>query len=51
MVDMALLLQNYRGVMERKHKLVQQHQPGSSFRLRVATPSPGPVFHLAQLLF
>jgi hypothetical protein len=30
MVNKALVLENYRGMMERKHKLVCQHQPGSS---------------------
>jgi hypothetical protein len=29
MVDKALVLENHRGVMERKRKLVHQHQPGS----------------------
>jgi hypothetical protein len=30
MVNKALVLENHRGVMERKHKLVHQHQPSSS---------------------
>jgi hypothetical protein len=30
MVNKALVLENHRGVMERKRKLVHQHQPGSS---------------------
>jgi hypothetical protein len=30
MMNMALVLENRRGVMERKHKLVRQHQPSSS---------------------
>jgi hypothetical protein len=51
MVNKALVLEDHRGVMERKHKLVRQHQPGSSSRLRVATPSAGPVFRPAQPLF
>jgi hypothetical protein len=51
MVNKALVLENHRGVMECKHKLVRQHQPGSSSRPRVATPSAGPVFCPAQLLF
>jgi hypothetical protein len=33
MVNRALLLENYRGVMERKRKLVHQHQPSSSSEL------------------
>jgi hypothetical protein len=51
MVNKALVLENHRGVMERKRKLLRQHQPGSSSRPRVTTPSAGPVFHPAQLLF
>jgi hypothetical protein len=30
MVNKALVLENCRGVMERKHKLVRQHQPSNS---------------------
>jgi hypothetical protein len=30
MVNKALVLENRRGVMERNHKLVHQHQPSSS---------------------
>jgi hypothetical protein len=51
MVNKTLVLENRRGVMERKRKLVRQHQPGSSSRPRVTTPSAGPVFCLTQLLF
>jgi hypothetical protein len=51
MVNKALVLENRRGVMERKCKLVRQHQLGSSSRPRVATPSTGPVFCPAQPLF
>jgi hypothetical protein len=51
MVHKALVLENRRGMMERKHKLVHHHQPGSSSRPRVTMPSTGPVFHSAQLLF
>jgi hypothetical protein len=51
MGNKALELENHRGVMERKRKLVCQHQPGSSSRLRVATPSAGPVYYPAQPLF
>jgi hypothetical protein len=51
MVNKALVLENRRGMMERKHKLVRQHQPGSSSRPCVATPYAGPVFRLAQPLF
>jgi hypothetical protein len=31
MVNKALMLENHRGVMEHKHKLVRQHEPGSSY--------------------
>jgi hypothetical protein len=48
MVNKALVLENHKGVMERKRKLVRQYQPGSSSRPHVATSSVGPVFHPAQ---
>jgi hypothetical protein len=48
MVNKPLVLENHRGVMERKRMLVHQHQPGSSSRPRVATSSTGPVFHPSQ---
>jgi hypothetical protein len=48
MVNKALMLENRRGVMERKRKLVHHHQPSSSSKPRVSTSSAGPVFHLAQ---
>jgi hypothetical protein len=51
MVNKALVLKNRRCVMECKHKLVRQHQPGSSSRLRIATYLAGLVFHPAQPLF
>jgi hypothetical protein len=47
MVNKALKLENHRGVMEHKHKLVCQHQSGSSSRPRIATSSARPVFHPA----
>jgi hypothetical protein len=50
-VNKALVLENHRGVMERKRKLVHQHQPGSSSRPHVATSFAGPVFHPAQPQF
>jgi hypothetical protein len=49
MVNKALLLENHRGVIEHKRKLVYQHQPSSSSRPCVGPPSAGPVFHPAQL--
>jgi hypothetical protein len=50
-VNKALVLENRRGVMQCKSKLLRQHQPGSSSWPRVATPSTGPVFHPSQPLF
>jgi hypothetical protein len=51
MVNKALVLENRRGVMERKRKLVHQHQPSSSSKPRVVMSSAGPVFHPAQPQF
>jgi hypothetical protein len=51
MVNKALVLENHRGVMERKHKLVRQHQPSSSSKPREAMSSAGPVFRPAQPQF
>jgi hypothetical protein len=51
MVNTALVLENPRGVMEHKLKLVHQHQPSSSSKPRVATSSAGPVFCPAQPQF
>jgi hypothetical protein len=48
MVNKALVLENHRGVMEHKCKLVRQHQPSNSYRPRVATSSAGPMFCPAQ---
>jgi hypothetical protein len=48
MVNKAVVLENYRGMMEHKCKLVHQHQSGSSSRPRVATSSSVPVFHPIQ---
>jgi hypothetical protein len=45
MVSKALVLENFIGVMEHKHKL------GSSSRPRVASSSARPVFHPAQPQF
>jgi hypothetical protein len=47
-VNKALVLENHRGVMECKCKLVCQHQLASSSRLHVAKSSAGPVFRPAQ---
>jgi hypothetical protein len=43
-VNKALVLENRRGMMECKCKLVHQHQPSSSSRLHVAMPIARPVF-------
>jgi hypothetical protein len=51
MVNKALVLENRRGVMECKRKLVHQHQPGNSSRPRVATSLARPVFRPAQPQF
>jgi hypothetical protein len=51
MVNDALVLENHRGVMERKRKLMCQHQSSSSSKPQVATSSAGPVFHPAQPQF
>jgi hypothetical protein len=51
MVNKALVVENRRGVMEHKYKLVRQHQPGSSSRPHVGQPSAGLVFHPAQPQF
>jgi hypothetical protein len=48
MVNKALMQKNHRGVMERKRKLVRQHQSGSSSGPRVATSSAGLVLRPAQ---
>jgi hypothetical protein len=51
MVNKALVLENHRGVMEYKRKLVRQHQPSSSSKPQVATSSAGHVFCPAQPQF
>jgi hypothetical protein len=51
MVNKALVPENHRGTMERRRKLVRQHQPGSSSRPRVTMPIARPVFRPAQPLF
>jgi hypothetical protein len=51
MVNKSLMLENRRGVMKHKHKLVRQHQSGSSSRPHVATCSAGTVFCPAQPQF
>jgi hypothetical protein len=51
MVNKALVLENRRDVMVHKHKLVHQHQSGSSAKPCVTTSSAGPVLRPAQPQF
>jgi hypothetical protein len=51
MVNKVLVLENHRGVMDRKRKLLHQHQSSSSSRPRVATSSARLVFHPAEPQF
>jgi hypothetical protein len=51
MVNKALVLENRRGVMERKRKLACQDQLSSSSEPRVATSSAGHMFCPAQPQF
>jgi hypothetical protein len=51
MVNKALVLENSKGVMERKCKQVRQHQLGSSSRPCVATSTAEHVFRPVQLQF
>jgi hypothetical protein len=51
MVNKALVLENRRGMVEHKCKLVHQHQLANSSRPCVAMPLAGPMFHPAQPLF
>jgi hypothetical protein len=51
MVNKTLVLENHRGLIEHKHKLVRQYQPGSRSRPCVATSSAGPMFHPTQSQF
>jgi hypothetical protein len=48
MVNKTLMLENRRGVMERKCKLVRQHQSGSSSRTCVAISLARSVFRPTQ---
>jgi hypothetical protein len=50
-VNKALVLENRRGVMVHKRKLVHQHQLSCSLRPHVATSLAGPVFRPAQPQF
>jgi hypothetical protein len=48
MVNKALMLENHRGVIEHKRKLLRQHEPSSSSSPCVATSLARPVFCPAQ---
>jgi hypothetical protein len=51
MMNNALVLENHRGVMKCKHKLINQHQSGSSSRPCVGPPSSRLVFRPTQPQF
>jgi hypothetical protein len=44
MVDKALVLENRRGIMERKRNMQHTRSQGSNTRFRVGSSSQGPVF-------
>jgi hypothetical protein len=44
MVDKALVLENRRGIMERKRKIQRTRPQGSNVRIRVGSSSQGPNF-------
>jgi hypothetical protein len=44
MVDKALVLENRRGIMERKRKMQRTRSQGSNTRFHVGSSSQGPVF-------
>jgi hypothetical protein len=48
MVDKALVLENRRGIMERKRKMQHTGSQGSNTRFCVSSSSQGPVFHPGQ---
>jgi hypothetical protein len=48
MVDKALVLENRRGIMERKRKMQRPGSQGSNTRFRVGSLSRGPVFRPVQ---
>jgi hypothetical protein len=48
MVDKALVLENRRGIMERKRKMQHTRPQGSNTRVRVGSSSQGPNFRLGQ---
>jgi hypothetical protein len=44
MVDKALVLENQRGIMERKRKMQHTRSQGSNTRFRIGSSSQGPIF-------
>jgi hypothetical protein len=48
MVDKALVLENRRGIMERKRKMQRTRSQGSNTRFHVGSSSQGPVFRPVQ---
>jgi hypothetical protein len=50
MVDKALVLENRRGIMERKKKMHCTVARGSNMRFHVGFSSQGPIFHHCQLI-
>jgi hypothetical protein len=48
MVDKALVLENRRGIMERKRRIQRTGSQGSNTRFRVGSSSRGPAFHPVQ---
>jgi hypothetical protein len=44
MVDKALVLENRRGIMERKRKMQRTGSQGGNTRFRVGSSSQGPIF-------
>jgi hypothetical protein len=49
MVDKALVLENRRGIIERKRKMQRTGSQGSNTRFRVGSSSQGPIFRPGQL--
>jgi hypothetical protein len=48
MVDKALVIENQRGIMERKRKMQRTGPQGSNTRVHVGSSSQGPNFHPGQ---
>jgi hypothetical protein len=48
MVDKALVLENRRGIMERKRKMQCTGSQGNNTRFRIGSSSQGPIFRPSQ---